>query len=173
MKNKNGFLLGEETLKVVIAVICILFLVYLLAHIYYTNKDSRDLKLATASLENLIRDINSGKNSTEVYNPSGWRIVSWDGENTPVEVTGAKIPASCLNMGWSSCLCICKPLRSSGISKNVMTPKLCDDNGICLKSSFAVEASAGANSAEGVIGIENPPVQLEIDQVNGVIGKNG
>ena len=45
-KNKRGFLLAEETLKIIIAVICIVFLVYILVAVY--NSHSADKKIEQA-----------------------------------------------------------------------------------------------------------------------------
>jgi len=57
--NKRGFLLGEETLKIIIAIIAISFLVYLLFSLYSANRTSKDLELAKSSLNHLIEEINS------------------------------------------------------------------------------------------------------------------
>ena len=146
MKNKKGFLLAEETLKIIIALICIVFLVYLLVSLYISNRDSKDLELAKASLEYLIGELNPETTEVEIYNPSGWIVISFPiGNNVP--------PKSCSNLGWSECLCICKEgiltFTDAGLAKD------CEDTGICMKSDFDVVGEK--------IKIKNPPLKLNID----------
>lgn len=143
--NRRGFFLAEETLKLVIAVICIGVLVYLLVSVYLNNKDEKNLELAKASLENLVVQINAGSSEVEVYNPSGWSLMSWPAEG--------KIPLSCENAGWNICICICK---GSWFGSNLDN---CDDVGVCLDNS---QGFMIANSIE----IKNPPIILKIDKEN-------
>lgn len=153
MKNRRGFFLAEETLKLVIAVICIGFLVYLLTAIYFNNQDEKDLELAKASLENLIEQINAGNLEVEVYNPEGWSLMSWPNNYETglpfLKKTKNGIPLSCENVGWTTCLCICKDNK----------PDSCNDDGFCLENfkGFMIE-----NSIE----IESPPIILNIDDEN-------
>jgi len=77
--NKRGFLLGEETLKIIIAVICIGFLIYVLASLYYSGFGDKDIKLAKASLEYLVREINAGATEIEIYNPEKWYVLNYMG----------------------------------------------------------------------------------------------
>jgi len=72
--DKRGFLLGEETLKVILAVICIIFLVYLLGSLYYNSVKNKEVGLAKASVEHLVKEINAGSTEIEIYNPEGWVI---------------------------------------------------------------------------------------------------
>ncbi len=164
-KNKNGFLLAEETLKIVIAVIAIGFLVYFLTSLYFKNKDSKDLELAKASLNQLVEEINSGQTDVEVYNPTGWVIVSWQhkvlkgtyGFRKEVE----DIPNFCKNLGWVNCLCICKDTTILNLEGSD-----CDSNGFCVQSDFKIK--------DNVIKIENPPVKLKIDYSDKItITQNG
>ena len=125
MKNKKGFLLAEETLKIVIALICISFLVYFLVSLYMSNREDKDLELAKASLQHLVSEINAEHSMVEIYNPgplwnkgvviSSWYLVSWNSMN---------LPNRCSNFGWGNCLCICKENKT----------KNCDDKGVCLES---------------------------------------
>ena len=64
--NKRGFLLGEETLKIVLAVIAIGFLVFFLVSLYSSYTRNKDLELAEASLGYLIEGINSGSEEVEI-----------------------------------------------------------------------------------------------------------
>jgi hypothetical protein len=139
---KRGFLLAEETLKIILAVIAISFLAYFLISLYLSNQDSKNLEFAKASLAHIVEEINSGKTEVEIYNPKGWHISSWE-EGTPL---------SCSNIGLDSCLCICD-------GKNAED---CDDKGTCLESEFSIE---------GDIKIKDPPITLMIDQVNKMLSK--
>jgi len=78
MKDKHGFLLGEETLKIILAVISIGFLIYFLGALYYNGVKDKELDLAKASLEHLVEEINAGATEVEIYNPKGWVILSKD-----------------------------------------------------------------------------------------------
>jgi len=146
MKDKKGFLLAEETLKIVIALISIGFLAYFLSALYFSSQNSKGLEFAEASLEHLVNEINSGSDNVEIYNPEDWVLVSF-----PI---GDVRPKSCFNLGWEKCLCICdeafNTLSDSGLAED------CDDVGICLESDSVV--------VNGKIKLENPPVILNIDE---------
>jgi len=49
--NKKGFLLAEETLKIVVAVISITFLIYFLTSLYFARIDGENLRKAEAVLK--------------------------------------------------------------------------------------------------------------------------
>ncbi len=152
-KDKRGFLLAEETLKIILAVIAIGFLAYLLFSIYNTNKDAKDLELAEESLDHLMQEIGAERTEVEIYNPKGWEIYSWPNTYTKGilwwKTTEEGMPMSCSNLGWESCICICKK----------DTPDKCDSKGVCLNNSlvFSVEES---------IKIEKPPITVSIDYKN-------
>lgn len=75
-RNKKGFLLAEETLKIILAVISIGVLVYLLTALYNPSQKSQELQFAEASLEHLISEIDEGSQNVMIYNPEGWWILS-------------------------------------------------------------------------------------------------
>jgi hypothetical protein len=164
MKNCKGELLVEETLKIVIAVICIGFLVVFLLSLYFTNLKSQDLEFAEASLNYLIEGINSGQVELEIYNPNGWLISSWPHEVNVGGVFGIgstkeeRIPKSCSNVGWEKCICICKKDN----------PDDCDKNGFCLEGFMDIE-----ENEKSTIKIENPPLVLIINYEDNKITKNG
>ena len=54
MKCKKGFLLVEETLKIIIALISLIFLVYFLVSLYMANQNAKNLEWAKSSLNHLI-----------------------------------------------------------------------------------------------------------------------
>lgn len=160
-KNCKGMLLAEETLKIVIAVICIGFLVSFLLSLYFTNQKSQSLEFAEASLSHLVNEIKSGQTEVEIYNPEGWLIIAWPSEFTtgwgPWEETKEGLPKSCSNIGWGNCICICKGSN----------PNNCDKKGVCLEGSLDIEENEKNN-----IKIENPPLILIIDYENNKITKN-
>lgn len=162
MKNKKG-LLPKETLGLIIAVICIMFLVYFLTSLYFANKGDKDLELAEASLEHLIESIDSGYTEVEIYNPVGgilrveknWFILSWPFEEV--------IPNSCSNVGWENCICIC----IGGLNKNSEKfAERCNEKGTCLESDFVVE-----DGKLNRISIKDPPLILTINYLDNKITK--
>jgi hypothetical protein len=128
-KNKRGFLLAEETLKIIVAVICIIFLVYILVAVY--NNHSADKKIEQAKevflgtgegdvpgIEAIISSLGEGESETkDIINPQGWHLYSFVGEEKP---------NFCLNQ---KCLCICE---NSLIEQLNSQAKKCDEKGACL-----------------------------------------
>jgi hypothetical protein len=168
MKNKKGFLLAEETLKIILAVIGIGFLVYLLAALYYTNKNAKDLELAEASLNHLVDEINSMNEGetkeVEIYNPkysfrsSWWTLAVFSNTNEFK-------PDSCLNLGWENCICICGVYSVKEKSK----VKDCDNNGVCLELEKKFYFLGG--DGEYAFELKDLPLILEIDKDRGEISK--
>jgi len=100
--NKKGFLLAEETLKIIIAVISIVFLVYFLTSLYFAKAGEQERKEAEAtlisspeSLKATITNLNEGETQNfSLANPDGWSLFGF------VD----KKPNSCAGQ---NCLCIC------------------------------------------------------------------
>ncbi|VVB82100.1 Uncharacterised protein [uncultured archaeon] len=161
-KNKRGFLLGEETVKIVIAVICIGFLVYLLVSIYFSVSDQPKIKEANAimtsdhGIAKEITRINGGGTPTEqgflVPNPTGWYLFGFTEDKKPNLCSG------------TNCICIC-----SNVLLDVFNAQIneCDNKGSCvvvsnLKSFDKIKIGTG-----GVfISIRNLNNQI-------VVAKNG
>ncbi len=103
INSRRGFLLAEETLKIVIALICMIFLAYFLITLYFggaseTNFEQAKQTLINSSegLKKIIDGLSEGQTkTTTLANPIGWRLLSF--------VQGPK-PNSCAG----NCLCICK-----------------------------------------------------------------
>lgn len=120
-RDKKGFLLAEETLKIIIAVICIIFLVYILITIYNANaspKKIEDAKDSLSRIDAIISALGEGETQTQdIPAPDGWHLYSFVGQEKP---------NSCLN---ENCLCIC---ANSLITLITSQAKKCDKEGACL-----------------------------------------
>jgi hypothetical protein len=110
--NKRGFLLAEETLKILVAVICILFLAFFLFSLYNSKVGAEKVKEAKENLNRIgeiIFSLSEGQTENQdIPNPKGWNLYSFIGEEKP---------NSCLG---ENCLCICA------------TAKKCDKKGSCI-----------------------------------------
>lgn len=120
--NKKAFLLGEETLKIIIAVICIVFLIYILTAIYNANTSAKKIEEAKDILsrtEEIVLSLNEGESERQdISNPNGWHLIGFIGEDKP---------NSCLG---NNCLCICS---NSLIGTSKLQAKKCDEKGACLE----------------------------------------
>lgn len=139
--NKRGILLAEETLKIIIALIAIGFLIYFLASLYFANANVQKKQHAAASLERIadvIRNIqNEVENVTDIT-PPGWYLFSFTDEEKP-------------NLCSSiNCLCICDNVFL-GIGNQA---KKCDKGGVC-------EIVEDLESFEE-IKIKSPAISIEV-----------
>ena len=161
--NKKGNLLAKETLKIVLAVISISFLVFFLVSLYYSYSRNKDLELAEASLKHLVEQINAGAEETEIYNPINWEIVTF-----PIspEKQGV-LPEICKVQGWENCICICKSKKTAGL----ITSGMCDDEGTCLDNSFAIGGKKFMGVEAVSIPIQNLPLILTINYTDKTISK--
>ncbi|MDD5700263.1 MAG: hypothetical protein PHH00_03705 [Candidatus Nanoarchaeia archaeon] len=153
INNKKGFLLGEETVKLILAVIAILFLILFIVFLYNNFSKDQELEQAKASLDYLITQIKSGAAQAEIFNPKDWGVVSFPfGDD--------KIPKSCSSVGWESCICSCKPegnIHTTRLACLATSRKI-----TCLENDFAI------NPAEGIV-IANPPLILSINQNDKIV----
>jgi len=122
-KNRRGFLLANETLKIIIAVICIAFLVYFLSMLYYSKTDKQKRVYAEQTLERveeIVKSLKVGEKERQgVLNPKGWYLMSFD---------RADGPNSCIH---ENCLCVC-PKAFDLRGKFDRQIKKCDSKGVCL-----------------------------------------
>lgn len=150
---KRGFLLAEETLKIILGVIAIGFLAFLLFSLYSHAKESKQSEYAKESLNFLISEISAGKSTVDVYNPEGWNLGVWPHEVKKeswisyFSSTTTDTPQTCRNLGWESCICIC----------NNNDANSCDDTGICVNNPD------GWDIANKNIELSNLPLTLNID----------
>ena len=174
-RNKKGFLLGEETLKIILAVIAIGFLVYLLFSLYFSLKDSRDLELAKETLPFLVDEARAGRTSVDIYNPRDWMLTTWPHDiKTGGQIMTGQLPKTCSNLNLQSCICLCKYGSFQGRGEILdLIPNDCDSIGICLDNEgFLVEGEPTLKDSSGAtIEIKDPPLTLDIDQTNKKISK--
>ena len=162
---KKGFLLAEETLKIILGVIAIGFLIFFLVALYNSGKTSKDLEFAKSSLEHLVEDINLEVEEIEVFNPENWLIVSWPKGNSG-------IPLSCSNLGWNNCICIIKDINFArkpitkipGTASETELLRRISDEGACLNNP-------GELIIRENIKIKDPPITLNVDYENKLIFK--
>jgi hypothetical protein len=126
--NKKGFLLGEETVKIVIAVVCIVFLIALLVTVYLSVSGDQQSIEAKASMENVlvkeIKGVDAGgqvrPEGILIPNPAGWSLFSF--------IEGDKKPNLCAG---DNCICICQ----NTINLFNWQINACDKRGTCYVSS--------------------------------------
>ncbi len=119
--NRKGFFLAEETLKIIVAVICIVFLAFFVVSLYNSKTGANKIKDAEENLDRIKLIVSSlaegGVQKQDIPNPKGWHIYSFTEEQKP---------NSCLG---NNCLCIC---ADSLIEQIKSQAKRCDDKGSCL-----------------------------------------
>ncbi|OGJ12134.1 hypothetical protein A3K62_00200 [Candidatus Pacearchaeota archaeon RBG_16_35_8] len=158
-KTRQAIFLAEETLKIVLAVIVIGFLIYFLVSLYFANSADEDLKFAEESLNFLVQQMNAKVEEVQIYNPKGWSILSWPYADMK--------PASCTDLGWENCLCICENPVGYTFEGYLDNCEGTGDTAICVENSFVVIGGA----SQAPILIENPAVTLRIDYDNKRISK--
>ena len=140
IENKRGFLLASQVVKIVIAVICIIFLVYLLASIYFNKVNSQKKAEGAFVLENLdveIKSVHGGKEPNPAgilfAKPKGWYLLSF---TDAIRENKDKKPKECVGV---KCLCICSRVSKYGYGLNLLWTTRrerqvaeCDKNGACI-----------------------------------------
>ncbi len=146
--DKKGFLLGEETLKIIVAVVCLGFLVYFLSALYFSNANSKEKIQAEETIyriSDVVKNNQINLESVEMLNPAGWYLLSFVNVQKPNVCVG------------KNCLCICS---KSIFPKNQLTN--CNKEGACLIVDNLQNF--------GEIKIEKSgATSIEIDKTNGVV----
>lgn len=141
-KNRRGFLLAEETLKIILAVIAISFLAYFLTSLYFNAVNNQKSVKAEASLARISEVINNEESTSEVVSditPPGWNLFSFVGEEKPNSCSG------------QNCLCICYNIKINVFDRQL---KECDKKSICEIVPSLEDF--------GEIKIQNPSISVEI-----------
>ncbi len=123
---KKAFLLGEYTLKIIIAVLSISLLLYLLFVIYGSYNDDKKIAQAEADINKIIEKIGlaktEGVQNLILLEPKGWILINFNkGENRPLSCEG-------------NCICICE----EAVSKSAQ-PEKCSEIGFCKNIKENVE----------------------------------
>ena len=125
--NKRGMLLAEETLKMVIAVIVIVFLVYFLVNLYMGKLKDDTLKKSELlliksdqSIKNVIDNLKEGESKSMILQEISWHLFSFTGNSEK--------PNSCTG---KSCLCICDEVIGEDPFGFVKQVNECNKNGVC------------------------------------------
>jgi len=135
LKSKRGFLLAEQTVKIIIALIGILILVFLLVSLYYSkikaDKQAKAFNTLTGNerIEDNLKQVEEGKVNParlQIFEPAGWYIFLFTGE-------GIK-PNSCVG---ENCICICADVWAFNIidpfsNERERQTEECDEDGACL-----------------------------------------
>ncbi len=161
-KNKRGLLLASETLKIILAVISISFLIFLLTSIYFSSVHSKKLEKATASMQRIsevIQHVDVGKIASEnvtTLTPAGWYFFSFTGREIK--------PNSCAE---TNCLCICdKILEVKMLGRTQI--KECANKGVCsivpkLEEFNKFEIGSAGNPTS--IGIKKEGVWIKVSKI--------
>ncbi len=140
--NRKGFLLASTVVKIVIAVICLVFLVYLLSSIYFNKVNAQRKAEAENTLfgDNKIgpeieRIHNGGKvnpDGISLFVPKGWSLFSFTGQEVK--------PNACNGV---NCLCICDDVWFGYPWKGERERQAeeCDESGACFASQYLVDYS--------------------------------
>jgi uncharacterized membrane protein YsdA (DUF1294 family) len=161
-KKGEGSLLPEETLKILVAILCIVILAGLVILIYFALTGNEDKQKAQGNIDRIANEtnrINAGSAnvpSFPVLNPSGWTIFSFVGID--------KKPNSCAG---ASCLCICETLTIGIYNVDERQAQRCDDKGSC---TVIINLKKNNN-----IKIEKGGIFISIKKIDGLIeiNKNG
>ncbi len=161
--NKSGKLLASETLKMVLAVISIGFLVYLLAAIYFASSDAEKRIQAESTIERIKEIISrlefqidvSSENITDIV-PAKWNVFSYTGAE--------KKPNSCVD---ENCICICDEVLVEDVFGFFQDRQIkeCAEDGVCLIVSNLKELE---NIEIGAPNVD--PTTLLITEKDGLIG---
>jgi len=123
--DKKGFFLAEETVKIIISIIVILFLAGFLFAIYYNYKIDSELENAKKSLQEFEKQTNAGATSFLINGLKNWQLLSYS------KTQGELSVKFCSVLGWEECVCICRP----GFLDIVAT---CEKKVFCIQSSLKI-----------------------------------
>ena len=99
IKDKKGFLLGEYTLKVIIAVLSLCLLLYLLASFYSSYQTDKDVNLAKASLKDISEKMSLAMENNIVQKSV---LLSPVGAEIKAYQKGQQRPTQC----FDNCVCL-------------------------------------------------------------------
>ncbi|MEK6875734.1 MAG: hypothetical protein AABX30_03550 [Nanoarchaeota archaeon] len=162
--NKKGILL-DESLKIFLAIIVLVMLLYLFYSLYNIIRVKTEIEQARATLDSIIDKANIlGDGETTgiiIESPKDWMIASFYGN----EYGNEPLPYTCEN---SNCLCICKQnkIEKNLISLNSDKKTLCSNDAVCKKLLKDIEVN---NLAYGVIRLDELPLTVKLRENNGFV----
>jgi len=125
--NKRGFMLGEYTLKMIIAIFCIILLLYLLFNFYSSFTAKQNFTRAEATLNSFIEKMGDAKKnpgnlvSLPLLEPNNWILISY---------SGLEKPESCTK----DCICLCEGVNWKDKAKfwsGINQLDKCEIRGVC------------------------------------------
>ena len=147
--NKKGMLLAEYSLKMIIAILALLLLIYLFSVWYSSLIDKQNFQRAEATLGDLKDRMVDAKKNIQVFpllEPNSWKLISY---------TGPVLPEAC----FKNCICLCEDVKWTDKAKVFWIPTQldkCNVRGVCenfdeffnefeiiLRSSVKVEYKDG------------------------------
>ncbi len=117
LKDKKAELLVNETLKIILSVIAIGFLVFFLTSLYFSRIYDKEFLSAKSTIKRISDVVAAEGGEVDALTPKGWSIFSF---------AKADKPNSCLGQ---SCLCLCKPVSSLKFWTSQL--KECNSKGVC------------------------------------------
>lgn len=158
--NGKKAILLPETLRIIIAVLCIFLLVYLAINLYGIFTRSSELEQAKATLEGIIGKANALEDGESVEylitGPEKWILLSYSSDNSQGLCT-------------KNCACICP---NFGLTDNINHIEVCRKQGVCLNlinfNSTLVQDQTDAISKTNVgkISFAKTPLILTIVSLN-------
>jgi len=122
-KGEGTTFLAEKVVKILIAIICLVFLAWLVGTIWYNSTKDSDLSKAESSLESISSEISrlegiglENPDGIQIPSPSDWEIISFVETEKPNKCVGEK------------CICICDVAWNDNIKSQA---EKCDNNGVC------------------------------------------
>lgn len=163
MKNRNKkgeSLLPEETVKIVIAVVGISFLLFMAYSVYGMFKQDSKVEQAKASLERLsfsLEKVEKGESALEeviIESPDDWWILAWPYKENPNK------PEQCKK---DYCVCICD--IPTVVSQANSLDK-CNSGGVCRDVSIKIKTiSSFGNAPLDIREITSVKIYLENGEI--------
>ena len=153
--NNKGDILASEVLKIILAALGIVALVYLAFSMYGLLKSNTRLEQAKAGLDEIdgkIKSLSAGTSANYlITSPNEWYLVLFDKESQK--------PGNCRG---SYCLCICSSVDDA--IEGVL--KACEKEGKCIETSAISmeEKCEDAGDAVPCVYLEELPINLIIEK---------
>jgi len=144
MTNKKGFLLGEFTLKLIIAVLCIALLAFLFFKLYESFTNKNEVDKADSTLTKVADSINNaflkGNDYYVLLSPKDW-VLLYSEEGKPNQCKGQRCLCLCEGEGVFDKIKKCFNIESCGNDYVDYDKQLlnCNSAGACKKIDKKIE----------------------------------